>query len=169
MSELLARDLGELLLREADATRKFKKGMFVRTSGMLQQGYTDKIDAAMVTGCNEALAVGGKIVPVLGDVECVKAELRTDRGELGVETFNGGDAYLCFEARRVLYRDGFGALGALTLDETQLRVLEIRNVLETYGGSAFRYQCDAMFIKGSLQMQEEARVRFGHSFREVSS
>lgn len=77
--DLLSRDLGEPLLQEAEAVRKFKKGMLVRTSGMLQQRYADQIDAVMVTGCDEALAVGGKIVPVLSKVERVKAELRTDR------------------------------------------------------------------------------------------
>lgn len=92
--------------------------MLVRTSGMLQQRYADKIDTVMVIRCDEALAVGGKIVPILGEVERVKAELRTDKAELAVETLESGNAYLCFGARRVWYRDDFWTLGALILDET---------------------------------------------------
>ncbi|CAN0586793.1 unnamed protein product, partial [Laminaria digitata] len=59
----------------------------------------------------------GKIVPVLCEVDRVKAELRTGQGELGIESLRIGDAYLCFEAGRTWYRDGFWALGALILDE----------------------------------------------------
>lgn len=43
------------------------------TSSMLQHRYADEINAVMVTGSDEALAVGGKIVPVLGELERVKA------------------------------------------------------------------------------------------------
>lgn len=41
---------------------------------MLQQRYADKINAVMVTRCDEVLAVAGKIVPVLG--ECREYEGR---------------------------------------------------------------------------------------------
>ena len=112
------------------------------------------------------MAVGGKIVPVLGEVSRIKSALRkngTDGG-LGIEELDSGDAYLCFEASRVWYRDGFWALGTLVLDETRLRVLEVRNMLEACGGYAFSYQCDAVFFRGPPEVQDEARHRYEHLF-----
>ena len=166
VQDLLARDLGEPLLQDAEAARRFKKGLLVRTSGLLQQRHADRINAVMVTTSEEAMAVGGKIVPVLGEVNRIKSELRTSGtdGELGIEKLDSGDAYLCFEASRVWYRDGFWALGTLILDETRLRVLEVRKMLEACGGSAFSYQCDAVFFKGPLDIQEEVRRRYEHFF-----
>ncbi|CAB1116431.1 unnamed protein product [Ectocarpus sp. CCAP 1310/34] len=122
--DLLAHELGYPLLQDADY----------------------RIDAVMVTGCDEAFAVGGKIVPVLGEVDRVKAELRTGQEKLGIESLRTGDTYLCLDAERTWYRDGFWALGALILDETRLRVLEARNALESCGASDFSYQCDARFL-----------------------
>ncbi|CAM9623129.1 unnamed protein product, partial [Hapterophycus canaliculatus] len=162
--ELLTRELGDPLLEGAESARKFKKGIFVRTSGMLQQRYADRIDAVMVTGSDEALAVGGKVVPVLGEVQHVKAGLRTGHKELGFEPLATGDAYLCFEAKRTRYRDGFWTLGEEILDQTRLRVLEVRNALESCGASDFSYQCDAVFFKGSPAVKDEMRLRFGHLF-----
>ncbi|CAB1110488.1 unnamed protein product [Ectocarpus sp. CCAP 1310/34] len=140
--DLLARDLGESLLRDVDAARRFEKGLFVRTSGLLQQRHADRINAVMVTTSEEAMAVGGKIVPILGEVNRIKSELRkngTD-GELGIEKLDSGDAYLSFEASRV------------------------RNMLEACGGSAFSYQCDAVFLRGLPEVQAEARHRYEHFF-----
>lgn len=72
----------------------------MRASGILQQRYADRIEAVMVTNCDEALAVGGKIVLFLCEMERVKAELRMgSHGELGTETLDSEDAYVCFEAR----------------------------------------------------------------------
>eukprot|EP00903_Cladosiphon_okamuranus_P008434 g8107.t1 len=166
VQDLLARDQGEPLLRDPKAARRFKKGLLVRTSGLLQQRHADRINAVMVTTSEEAMAVWGKIVPVLGEVNRIKSELRTSSadGELGIEKLDSGDAYLCFEASRVWYRDGFWALGTLILDEPRLRVLEVRKMLEACGGSAFSYQCDAVFFKGPLDIQEEVRHRYEHSF-----
>ncbi|CAB1116244.1 unnamed protein product [Ectocarpus sp. CCAP 1310/34] len=158
--DLLAHELGDPLLQDADCARKFKKGIFVRASGMLQQRYADRIDAVMATGCDEAFAVGGKIVPVLGEVDRVKAELRTGQEKLGIESLRTGDTYLCLDAERTWYRDGFWALGALILDETRLRVLEARNALESCGASGFSYQCDAVFFRGSSSVQGKMRLRF---------
>lgn len=46
----------------------------------------DWIDfAVMVTSSDEASAVGGKIVPFLGEVDRVKADPRTGQGELGLQ------------------------------------------------------------------------------------
>lgn len=163
--DLLAHELGDPLLQDADCARKFKKGIFVRASGMLQQRYADRIDAVMVTGCDEAFAVGGKLVPVLGEVDRVKAELRTGQEKLGIESLRTGDAYLCLDAERTWYRDGFWALGALILDETRLRVLEARNGLESCGASDFSYQCDAVFFRGSWSVQEKMRLRFSDLFK----
>ncbi|CAB1113970.1 unnamed protein product [Ectocarpus sp. CCAP 1310/34] len=166
VQDVLARDLGEPLLQDLDAARRFKKGLLVRTSGLLQRRHAHRINAVMVTTSDEAMAVGGKIVPVLGEVNRIKSELRkngTD-GELGIEKLDSGDAYLSFEASRVWYRDGFWALGTLILDETRLRVLEVRNMLEACGGSAFSYQCDAVFFRGPPEVQEEARHRYEHLF-----
>ncbi|CAN0441608.1 unnamed protein product, partial [Pylaiella littoralis] len=118
--DLLAHELGDPLLEDADCARRFKKGMFVRASGMLQQRYADRIDAVMVTSCDKTSAVGGKIVPVLCEIDRVKAKLRTGQGDLGIESLRTGDAYLCFDAQRTWYRDGFWALGALILDETRI-------------------------------------------------
>eukprot|EP00903_Cladosiphon_okamuranus_P014899 g13796.t1 len=84
--DLLAHELGDPLLEDADCARRFKKGIFVRASGMLQQRFADRIDAVMVTSTDEASAVGGKIVPVLCEVDRVKAELRTGQGDLGIES-----------------------------------------------------------------------------------
>ncbi|CAB1116215.1 unnamed protein product [Ectocarpus sp. CCAP 1310/34] len=163
--DLLAHEPGDPFLQDADCARKFKKGIFVRASGMLQQRYADRIDAVMVTGCDEASAVGGKIVPVLGEVDRVKAELRTGQGKLGIESLRTGDAYLCLDAERTWYRDGFWALGALILDETRLRVLEARNALESCGACDFSYQCDAVFFRGSSSVQEKMRLRFSDLFK----
>ncbi|CAB1108999.1 unnamed protein product [Ectocarpus sp. CCAP 1310/34] len=162
--DLLAHELGDPLLEDVDCARRFIKGIFVRVSGMLQQRYADRIDAVMVTSCDEASAVGGKIVPVLCEVDRVKAELRTRQGDVGIESLRTGDAYLCFDAGRTWYRDGFWALGALILDETRLRVLEARNALESCGASDFSYQCDAVFFKGSSSVQEKMRLRSSHLF-----
>lgn len=157
------RELGDHLLEDTECAQ-IKKGIFVRTSGLLQQIYTDRIDAVMVTGCDEASAVGGKIVSVLCEVDRAKAELRTGQGKLGIESLRVGDAYLCFEAGRTWYRDGFWALGVLILDKTRLRVLEARSALECCGVSDFSYQCDAVFFKGSFAVQNGVRLRFGHLF-----
>eukprot|EP00903_Cladosiphon_okamuranus_P015607 g14411.t1 len=121
VQDLLARDLGEPLLQVPEAARRFKKGLLVRTSGLLQQRQADKINAVMVTTSEDAMAVGGKIVPVLGEVNRLKSELRTSGtdGELGIEKLDSGDAYLCFEASRVWCRDGFWALRTLILDDTR--------------------------------------------------
>ncbi|CAB1101988.1 unnamed protein product [Ectocarpus sp. CCAP 1310/34] len=123
-----------------------------------------EIDAVMVTGSNEALAVGGKVVPVLGEVQHVKAGLRTGDKELGFEPLATGDAHLRFEAKRTWFGDGFWALGEEILDQTRLHVLEVRNALESCGASDFSYQCDAVFFKGSPAVQDEMRLRFGHLF-----
>ncbi|CAB1112833.1 unnamed protein product [Ectocarpus sp. CCAP 1310/34] len=162
--DLLAHELGDPLLEDADCARRFKKGIFVRTSGMLQQRYADRIDAVMVTSSDEASAVGGKIVPVLCEVDRVKAELRTGQGDLGIDSLHTGDAYLCFDAERTWYRDGFWALGAIILDETRLRVLETRNALELCGASEYSFQCDAVFFRGSSSVQENMRLRFNQLF-----
>ncbi|CBJ32194.1 conserved unknown protein [Ectocarpus siliculosus] len=162
--DLLEHELADSLLEDADCARKFKKGIFVRASGMLQQRYANRIDAVMVTSCDEASAVGGKVVPVLCEVDRAKAELRTGQGEFGIEALRTGDAYLCFDAERTWYRDGFWALGALILDETRLRVLEARNALESCGASDFSYQCDAVFFRGPCSVREEMRLCFGHLF-----
>ncbi|CAM9171447.1 unnamed protein product [Sphacelaria rigidula] len=121
--ELLTRELGDPLLEGTESARIFRKGIFVRTCDMLQQRHANRIDAVMVTGSDEALAMGGKVVPVLGEVERVKADLRTGDGELGIESVATGDAYLCFEAKRTVFRDGFWALGEDILDRTRLRVV----------------------------------------------
>ena len=71
------RELGDHLLEDTECAQ-IKKGIFVRTSGLLQQIYTDRIDAVMVTGSDETLlSCGWKFVPVLGEVEGVKANLHT--------------------------------------------------------------------------------------------
>ncbi|CAN0355140.1 unnamed protein product, partial [Ectocarpus sp. 4 AP-2014] len=98
------------------------------------------------------------------EVDRVKAELRTGQGDLGVESLRTGDAYLCFDAERTWYRDGFWALGTLIPDQTRLRVLEARNALESCGASDFSYQCDAVFFKGPCSVREEMRLRFSHLF-----
>ncbi|CAB1096373.1 unnamed protein product [Ectocarpus sp. CCAP 1310/34] len=146
--DLCAHELGEPLLEDPDRARKFKKGIFVRASGMLQQRYADRIDEDMVTGCDQASAEGGKIVPVLES--------------LGMEPLQTGDAYLCLDAERAWYRDGLWALGALILDETRIRVLEARNALECCGASDFSYQCDAVFFRGSSSVQKKKTLHFKH-------
>lgn len=118
----------------------------------------------MVTGSDEALVVGGKVVPVLGEVERVKADLRTSDRELGIGPLAAGDAYLCLEAKRLWFRDGFWTLGEEILDQTRPRVLEVRNALESCGASDFSHQCDAVFFKGSPAVQDEMKLRFGHLF-----
>ncbi|CAB1121518.1 unnamed protein product [Ectocarpus sp. CCAP 1310/34] len=99
---LLDRDLGEPLLQDWYAARRFKKGLLVRTSGLLQQRHAGRINAVIVTTSEDAIAVGGKVVPVLGEVNCIKSELRKNGsdGELGIEKLDSEDAYLCFEASR---------------------------------------------------------------------
>ncbi|CAB1102471.1 unnamed protein product [Ectocarpus sp. CCAP 1310/34] len=139
--DLLAHELGDRLLQDADCARKFKKGTFVRASGMLQQRYADRIDAVMVTGCDEAFAVGGKIVPVLGEVDRVKDELRTGQEKLGIESLRTGDTYLCLDAEQTW------------------------NALESCGTSDFSYQCDAVFFRGSSSVQEKMRLRFSDLIR----
>ena len=56
----------------------------------------------MVTTSEEVMAVGGKIVPVLGEVNRIKSELRKNctNGKLDIEKLDSGDAYICFEASR---------------------------------------------------------------------
>ncbi|CAB1096640.1 unnamed protein product [Ectocarpus sp. CCAP 1310/34] len=146
MKDLLTHELGDPLLEDADYARRVKKR---------------NIRAGQ---CDEASAVGGKIVPVLCEVDRVKAELRTGQGDLGIDSLRTGNAYLCFDAERTWYRDGFWALRTLTLDETRLRVLEARNALESCGASDFSYQCDAVFFRGSSSVQEKMVLRFDHLF-----
>ncbi|CAB1099457.1 unnamed protein product [Ectocarpus sp. CCAP 1310/34] len=162
--DLLAHELGDPLIEDVDCARRFKKGIFMRASGMLQQGYADRIDAVMVTSNDEASALGGKIMPVLCEVIRASAELRTGQGDLGIESLRTGDAYLCVDAERTWNRDGFWALGALILDDTPLRVLEERNALESCGASDFSYQCDTVFFKGPCSVREEMRLRSSHLF-----
>lgn len=57
--EVLMWHLGNSILEDTERARKFKNRIFVRTSGgLLQQRYADRVDAAMVTGRDEASAVG---------------------------------------------------------------------------------------------------------------
>ncbi|CAB1105891.1 unnamed protein product [Ectocarpus sp. CCAP 1310/34] len=144
VKDLFAHELGDPLLEDADCARRFKKGTLVRASGL-------------------RLWVG-EIVPVLCEVDRVKAELRTGQGDLGLNSLRTRNAYLCFDAERTWYRDGFWALGTLTLDKTRLRVLEARNALESCGASDFSYHCDAIFFRGSSSVQEKMGLRFYHLF-----
>ena len=143
----------------------FKKEYFRAGQQYVAAEICDRVGAAMVTSSDEASAVGGKIVPVLCEVDRVKAELRTGQGDPGIDSLHTGDAYLRFDAERTWYRDGFWALGALIFDETRLRVLEVRNALELCGASDFSFhQCYAVFFRESSSVQENMRLRFHQLF-----
>lgn len=69
VDELIARDLEDPLLKDESVLRKFIKAVLMRISGMLQQRFAERIVATMISGSEEALAVGGKIAPLFQEFE----------------------------------------------------------------------------------------------------
>lgn len=69
VDELIARYLEDPLLKDESVLKKFKKVVLMRISSVLQQRFADRIVAIMVSGSDEALAVGGMILPVFQEVE----------------------------------------------------------------------------------------------------
>lgn len=119
----------------------------------------------MVTDHDEAVAVGGKGVPILGAVVRVRYSLWTGTG-LHMEPLSSGDTYLCFGGKRILwFTCGFWAVGGLILDETPLRVSEVRNMLEGCGGTAFTYQRDGVHCRESPAVLDEMKLRCPQYFR----
>ena len=112
------RQLGDPLLKYTGCIRKFQKRNVEVTTSLLQQRYSDRIDAVVVTGYDGASAVRRKIAPVFCGVHRVKAEHRTGQEHLGIESLRVGGVCFCFEAGQTLCRDGSWALGALILDES---------------------------------------------------
>jgi hypothetical protein len=123
----------------------------------MQQQHSDRISAVIITDAKEAHAAGGLTIPVSADMEGMIAEMR-GRGQVRGHV-TGQDTHICMKWRRSVYKDGFYALAMFILDYTRLRVLEIRNALESCGATDFAYQCDAVFYKGRY-MELTARARY---------
>jgi hypothetical protein len=150
-------ELGSPALDDYTKAQKFKKGLLVTLSGLMQQRHSDRISAVIITDAKEAQAAGGRTVPVSADMEGMIAEMR-GRGQVRGHV-KGQDTHVCMKWRRSVYKDGFYALAMFILDYTRLRVLEIRNALESCGATDFAYQCDAVFYKGRY-MEDTARARY---------
>ncbi|KAG5179802.1 hypothetical protein JKP88DRAFT_325850 [Tribonema minus] len=152
----------DALLSSDAVTRKLKKGVLVTLSGLIQQKHSDNITATIVTNASEAHEVGGRIVQVSGEVQA-QVDAMMEMGENGtvLDKMLARDAHVCMQCRRYWYKDGFYALALHILDAVRLKVMEMRNALESYGCRDFAYICDAVFFKIPHHFSEQGvRDRF---------
>lgn len=96
VGDLIARDLDDPVLKDESVLRKFIKAVLMRISVILQQRFADRIVATMISGSEEALAVGGKIAPLFQEFEWLMSSLR--RYVTCTDDPDGGtDAFFCLD------------------------------------------------------------------------
>ena len=101
VSDLLASELttdSDSVLSNQKVTAKVKKGVLVTLSGMLQQRYSDHINAVIVSGAAEAQQVGGKQTQVSAEMEATVAQLRA--GGKVTQPILSQDAHVCMQWKR---------------------------------------------------------------------